>query len=238
LLRRFFHRGELWLKSGGNQAIVGGMKRRFQAVLFDLDGTLADTLEDLANATNHALTALGCPPHPVPSYRYFVGDGARNLMLRTLPAEKASLADKALALMREHYDAHCFDRTRLYPGIPELVAALRGLKLAVYSNKPDRFTKRMVAHYFPDKPFASVYGHVPEMPIKPDPTVALRIAKDLEVQPSEFLYLGDTNTDMQTARAAGMFPVGALWGFRDRQELIEAGAQELVARPDEVLQLV
>ncbi|MBM3860328.1 MAG: HAD family hydrolase [Verrucomicrobia bacterium] len=214
------------------------MKPRFRAVLFDLDGTLADTLEDLADAVNHALAALGCPTHPLPSYRYFVGDGARNLMLRTLPADKASLADKALALMRAHYDAHCFDKTRLYPGIPELVSSLRGLKLAVFSNKPDTFTKRMVAHFFPDEPFAAVRGQLPNQPLKPDPSVALQIAGELGIPPCEWLYLGDTNTDMRTALAAGMFAVGALWGFRDREELIKAGAQELVAHPEDVLRLL
>lgn len=214
------------------------MKPKFRAVLFDLDGTLADTLADLANAVNHALAALGCPTHPLHAYRYFVGDGARNLILRTLPADKASLADEALALMRAHYEAHCFDQTRLYPGIPELVAGLRGLKLAVFSNKPDVFTKRMIAHYFPDGPFAAVRGQLSRLPIKPDPTVALQIAEELGVPSSEWMYLGDTNTDMRTARAAGMFPVGVLWGFREREELIGAGAQELVARPDEVLRLL
>jgi len=222
----------------GNQAIVGSVKSRFRAVLFDLDGTLANTLEDLANATNHALMTLGCPTHPAHEYRYFVGDGARNLILRTLPADKGSLAKEALALMREHYEAHCFDRTRVYPGIRELVASLRGRKLAVFSNKPDAFTKRMIAHYFPDNPFAAVRGQVANLPIKPDPTVALQIAAELNVPTAEWLYLGDTNTDMRTAHAAGMFAVGALWGFREREELIEAGAQKLVARPEDVLQLL
>jgi phosphoglycolate phosphatase len=228
----------LWLNLRGNQAIVGSVKSRFHAVLFDLDGTLADTLEDLANATNHALMTLGCPTHPLHEYRYFVGDGARNLILRTLPAEKASLAERALVLMREHYEAHCFDKTRLYPGIPELVAALRRWKLAVFSNKPDAFTKRMIAHYFPGNPFAAVRGQLANLPIKPDPTVALQIAAELAVPPAEWIYLGDTNTDMRTARAAGMFAVGVLWGFREREELVEAGAQKLVARPEEVLRLL
>ena len=214
--------------------------KRFRAVLFDLDGTLADTLADLANAVNHALTTLGCPTHPLPAYRYFVGDGARNLILRTLPADKASLADKALALMRAHYEAHCFDETRLYPGIQELVPVLfrQGLKLAVFSNKPDDFTKRMVAHYFPYSPFTAVRGQRANLPIKPDPTVALQIAEELGIPPSEWVYLGDTNTDMHTATAAGMFPVGVLWGFREREELVEAGALKLIARPDELLQLL
>ncbi len=157
------------------------MKREFRAVLFDLDGTLADTLADLANATNRALAALGCPTHPLAAYRYFVGDGARELCLRALPADSQHLADDVLRLMRAHYDAHCFDETRLYPGIPELVAALhqRRLKLAVLSNKPDEFTKRMIAHYFQPSPFDVVRGQTPNVPLKPDPTAALQIARNL-----------------------------------------------------------
>lgn len=210
----------------------------FRAVLFDLDGTLADTLADLANAVNHALTTLGLPPHPVPAYRYFVGDGARNLIHRTLPADRQDLLEPALALMRAHYDAHCFDETKLYPGIPELVTALhrRGLKLAVVSNKPDEFTKRMIAHYFPANPFSAVRGHLTGTPLKPDPTAPLQVAAALGIPPAQWLYLGDTNTDMQTAVKAGMYPVGVLWGFRERAELAAAGARRLIAAPSELLQ--
>lgn len=216
------------------------VKRNFRAVLFDLDGTLADTLADLANAVNHALASLDCPTHPLPAYRHFVGDGARNLIQRTLPHDRQELVDKALALMRTHYNAHCFDETRLYPGIPELVATLRqrGIKMAVFSNKPDVFTKRMVAHYFPDAPFDAVHGQHADAPLKPDPTVALQIATELAIPTSQWLYLGDTNTDMKTARTAGMYAVGALWGFRNKEELLESGAQSLVAQPEELLKLL
>jgi phosphoglycolate phosphatase len=209
----------------------------FRAVLFDLDGTLADTLADLANAVNHALATLGLPPHPQPAYRYFVGDGARNLITRALPPDRQDLVEPALARMRAHYDAHCFDETRLYPGIPELVAELhrRRYKLAVFSNKPDEFTKRMVAHYFPTNPFDTVLGHITGIPLKPDPAGAFRIAADLGVPTTHWLYLGDTNTDMLTARAAGMYPVGVLWGFRDRAELEATGARTILAQPGELL---
>ena len=216
------------------------VKQKFAAVLFDLDGTLADTLADLANATNWALAKLDCPTHPIEAYRYKVGDGARQLCARALPADKQQLVDDTVRLMRERYDKHCFELTQLYPSIPELVAELakRGYKLAVLSNKPDDFTKRMVAHYFKPSPFDAVRGQLPNLPLKPDPTVALQIAAELEVPPREWLYLGDTNTDMRTAHAAGMFPVGVLWGFRDREELVESGAQHLVAKPGEVLDLL
>jgi len=223
-----------------NHPALARVKPKITAVLFDLDGTLADTLADLANATNHALATLGCAGHPVEKYRFFVGDGARNLLARALPAEKRDLVDEGVRLMRAHYEAHCFDETRLYAGIPELIAALgaHGRKLAVLSNKPDDFTKRMIAHYFQPSPFAVVCGQLPDVPLKPDPSAALRIAEKLGVPPGQWLYLGDTNTDMRTARAAGMRAVGVLWGFRDREELIASGADLLVDEPEAVLRLI
>ncbi len=208
-------------------------------MLFDLDGTLVDSLADLANATNHALTQLACPTHPLEAYRIFVGDGARVLCERALPADRQGLINEALHLMRAHYAQHWANLTRPYPGISELLAALheRGYKLAVLSNKPDDFTKQVVAHYFRPNPFVAVRGQLPQVPLKPDPTAALQIAEEFHIPPAEWLYLGDTNTDMRTARNAGLFAVGVLWGFRGREELEEAGAQTIIARPADVLQL-
>jgi phosphoglycolate phosphatase len=216
------------------------MVTKYHAVLFDLDGTLADTLADLANAMNWALTQLGCPTHPVESYRYKVGDGNRQLCERALPADKQDLVDEAMRLMRDRYREHCFDETRLYPGISELIAALaeRRYKLAVLSNKRDEFTKGMIAHYFKPSPFALVRGQLPDVPLKPDPTAALQIANELAVPPGEWLYLGDTNTDMRTARAAGMHPIGVLWGFRQRHELEQSGAEMVISAPQEALDLL
>jgi phosphoglycolate phosphatase len=213
------------------------MQRQFQAVLFDLDGTLVDSLADLANATNHALASLGCPTHSRAAYRHFVGDGARTLCQRALPADEPELLEPALALMRAHYDAHRYDETRPYPGVPELIAALaeRGYRLAVLSNKPDQFTQELVAHYFPAVPFAAIRGQLPGVPLKPDPAAALRMAQELGIPPDRWLYLGDTNTDMRTARAAGMHAVGVLWGFRDRAELEASGAHRLLAQPGDLL---
>ena len=215
------------------------MKRNYSAVLFDLDGTLADSLADLANATNAALTAVGCPAHPPASYRRMVGDGARTLCARALPAQRQELIDEVLARMRAYYAAHCFDETRLYPGIGELVRALadRGCQLAVLSNKPDDFTNQMIAHFFQPNPFQVVRGHRAGAPLKPDPTSALAIARQLDIPAAEWLYLGDTDTDMQTARAAGMVPVGVLWGFREREELQTSGAVEIIGAPAELLTL-
>src|SRR5689334_13315466 len=126
------------------------MNHKFRAVMFDLDGTLIDSLADLANATNHALATLGCPTHPLDAYRQFVGDGARVLCERALPVDRQDSLPEALRLMREHYTTHCFELTRPYPGISELLSALieRRYRIAVLSNKPDDFTKQVVAHYF------------------------------------------------------------------------------------------
>ena len=214
-----------------------GMRR---AVLFDLDGTLANTLADLASATNWALAQLGCPTHPTENYRHMVGDGARQLCARALPADRQDRLEDTVRLMRGRYAEHWADETRLYPGIAEIVAALakRGHKLAVLSNKPDDFTKQVVAHYFPANPFHAVRGQLPGVPLKPDPTAVLEIVRQLSVPAAKWFYLGDTNTDMRTACAAGMFPVGVLWGFRGREELLKSGARAMVERPEQILTLL
>ncbi|MEW6355417.1 MAG: HAD family hydrolase [Planctomycetota bacterium] len=214
----------------------------FSAVLFDLDGTLLDTLDDLADSTNAVLERRGFPTHPVPAYRYFVGDGVVNLVLRVLPQDRRdeALVRACIGEMREEYGRRWADKTRPYDGVPELLDALvgRGIAMAVLSNKPDDFTRLCVEKLLPDWTFAVIRGVREDGRKKPDPTVALDIAEQVRVPPSEFLYLGDTNTDMQTAVAAGMFPVGALWGFREADELTTNGAKVLVERPMELLDLL
>ncbi len=214
-----------------------------QAVLFDLDGTLLDTLEDLADAVNAVLSSLGFAVHPVDAYRYFVGDGVETLMRRTLPAPAAAdpaLFARAVDAQRTEYRARWKAKTRPYPGVPELLDALehRGMRMAVLSNKPDAFVGEMVRHYFPRTPFEIARGARPGVPVKPDPGSALQVAAEMRLAPEDFLYLGDTNTDMRTARAAGMSSVGALWGFRTEAELRESGAERLIASPGELLGLL
>ncbi len=215
---------------------------RYRAVLFDLDGTLLDTLEDLADSMNAALGRHGYPPHPVEAYRHFVGDGVENLARRALPegSRDADNIDRCLAAMRAEYGRRCDRKSRPYAGVPELLDALgeRGLVLAILSNKMDDFTQRVVSKLLADWSFAVVRGALPEVPRKPDPAGAVAIARELEIPPAEFLYLGDTGTDMKTAVSAGMFAVGALWGFRDAPELRESGARKLIARPGELLELL
>jgi len=213
-----------------------------KAILFDLDGTLLDTLADLADSMNSVLRALGHPPHPTDDYRYFIGDGLTNLVRRALP-ERNRNADEVAAAeqrMRRQYAVHWADSTRPYPGIPELLAELkqRRLPLAVFSNKPHDATQRCVRRFFEDGLFDPVLGAREGVPRKPDPTVPLEIAEQLRVPRAEFLYLGDTGTDMTTACAAGMFPVGVLWGFRTEQELRENGAQTVIGQPDGLLKLL
>jgi phosphoglycolate phosphatase len=213
-----------------------------RAILFDLDGTLLDTLEDLADAVNEALARGGFPPRSLDEYRFLVGDGARNLVRRALPPEHRDDAtvEPCLDAFGAAY-ARLWDRkTRPYPGIPELLDALaaRGLPMAVLSNKPDDFTKLCVARLLPRGRFAVVRGARPDTPPKPDPAAALAIAKQVGVPPADFLYVGDSNTDMGTARAAGMFPVGVTWGFRPASELLEHGARILITEPILLLKLL
>jgi phosphoglycolate phosphatase len=217
-------------------------KMPIQAILFDLDGTLLDTIEDLTDAMNEALAAFGCPPRTVAECKVFVGDGAENFILRSLPEgrrDRETLA-KVAPLYREAYGENWAVKTRAYEGIPELLDALaaRGLKTAVLSNKPDDFTRLMVQQLLPRWRFGAVVGARDNWPHKPDPAAALDIAKALGVAPARFLYLGDTNTDMRTAVAAGMFPVGALWGFRTAEELLASGARVLVAKPQDVGEII
>jgi phosphoglycolate phosphatase len=211
----------------------------YKAIIFDLDGTLLDTLEDLADSTNAALAAMDLPEHPVEAYRYFVGDGLENLVRRTIGARANDPAQVArgVELARQEYGRRWADKSKPYAGIPELLDELttRGVPMGVFSNKPDEFTQLCVTRLLPSWRFAAVQGATSEFPKKPDPCGALAVATKLGVAPAEILYLGDTNTDMRTAVAAGMYPVGALWGFREADELREAGAAVLVQWPMDVL---
>lgn len=212
------------------------------AVLFDLDGTLADTLQDLAESMNAALACMGRARHPVAAYRQFVGNGIRVLCQRVLggdPPDETRI-EKLLPLMRREYAARQFDHTVLYPGIAALLRGLRerGVRRAVLSNKPHALTVEMVERLCGVDTFDLVQGHVEARPLKPDPAGALHVAEALGLAPQAFVFLGDTDVDMQTARAAGMFPVGALWGFRDRTELRASGAQAVIEHPGELLDLL
>ena len=207
-----------------------------KAVLFDLDGTLTDTLRDIADAMNDALQRHSLPPWPLDAYRYLVGDGARMLAKRAV-RERQDMAEIIRGEYQARYETHALVTTRPYKGVPEMLRELqlRGFRLAVFSNKPDADTKNVVAHFFPEIPWSVVRGQVEGIPVKPDPMGALAVARAMGVQPEEVLYLGDTATDMRCAVQAGMLPVGALWGFRDEAELRQSGAAALAAHPMDVL---
>jgi phosphoglycolate phosphatase len=211
-------------------------KLKHAAVIFDLDGTLADTLKDLADATNWALEQLHQPIHPLEKYRYFVGSGRTELCNRALPADRQDLLEDCCRLMSEYYGKHCFDYTQLYPGITELVKKLRlaGLKVAVLSNKPHEFVVQTINLLFPDFHFDLLYGDRPNVPRKPDPAGALAIAKEFSLPPERIAYVGDTSIDMDTANRAGMFAIGVSWGFREREELMEHHARVIVDTMDEL----
>ena len=208
----------------------------YKAVLFDLDGTLTDTLVDIADAMNRALRLHGLPEWPEEAYRYLVGNGAKVLSERCV-RERQELSAAVRQTYQAYYETHNLVQTKPYEGVPEMLQALvdRGIRLAVFSNKPDADTKAVVRHFFPEIPFAAVRGQVEGVPVKPDPTGALAVADEMGLAPGDFLYLGDTAVDMECALAAGMHPVGALWGFRTEEELRQSGAEHLARQPGDLL---
>ncbi len=211
----------------------------YRAVLFDLDGTLVNTLEDIASAMNYALERYGLPAWQVADYRYLVGNGARKLAERAV-RDRADMKEMVLNAYQHQYETHCMALSAPYPGIPRLLQSLsrRGLRLCVFSNKPDADTCRIIQHYFPGPVFQAVHGQREGIPVKPDPQGALEMAGELGISPGEFLYLGDTGTDMICANRAGMTAIGVLWGFRDRAELEENGARFCLEKPEDLIKLL
>ena len=213
------------------------MKHR--AVLFDLDGTLLNTLQDVADAVNKGLSSLSFPQHTTEAYKTIIGEGRDVLVRRALPVDHRDdeTALKLLNMVNAEYQIHWSDNTRPYPGIPELLDALaaKHIKIAVLSNKADDLTNLCVTKLLSQWRFTLVAGAKPSVPNKPDPTAALQIAKQLDISPAEFLYLGDSDIDMKTANRAGMYAIGAGWGFRSEQELLGAGAKVVIKHPSELL---
>ena len=212
------------------------------AVIFDLDGTLLDTLVDIADSANAVLAQQGCPIHTLDDYRRFIGDGVSILFQRALPAERNTpeMVNQCLQGFDLEYGARWHAATQPYDGVTQLLAELqhRAIPLAILSNKPDGFTKQCVARYFAAVPFVEVLGQRPHVPRKPDPAGAIELSEKLHVPPAQIWYLGDTPTDMQTARSAGMRAIGAAWGFRTADELRSAGASTIIAEPCELLALL
>ncbi len=213
----------------------------FRAVIFDLDGTLADTLEDIADAMNRVLSFLGYPTHMYDDYRFFVGNGIRNLVKRSLP-ESARTEDHieiCFKHMMDDYGSNYLNKTCLYEGVPDLLDQLSSdkVKLAVLSNKADSITQKICNVLLEKWPFMLIMGASDRFPRKPDPQSALYIAGYMGIEPENICYLGDSEVDMKTANAAGFFPVGASWGFRPKKELVESGAKKVIDFPTAMLSL-
>ncbi len=213
-----------------------------QLVIFDLDGTLLNTIADLGTATNHALAANNFPTHPIDAYPMMVGNGVRKLIERALPSESRSESTVAQLLsdFKTFYDAHLFDLSEPYPGIPQLLdeLAARGVAIAVASNKYESAVKRLVEHFFPGTAFAAVCGQVEGYPTKPDPSIVFRVLSEHPTSKADVLYVGDSAVDIETARRACVESVGVSWGFRPVRELTGAYADHIITAPADLLDLL
>ena len=207
-------------------------------VIFDLDGTLLNTIADLANSTNYALKVLGYPIHEPDKYNFMVGNGINKLFERALPdGEKTD--ENVLRVRQEfvpYYDPHNADKSRPYPGVTELLETLQtaGMQLAVASNKYQAATEKLIAHYFPNIKFTAVFGQREGIPVKPDPIIVKEILQIAKVQEEETLYVGDSGVDMQTAINAGVTSCGVTWGFRPRTELESFHPDHIVDNAEEI----
>lgn len=208
-------------------------------IIFDLDGTLLDTIADLGTAVNYALEKKGYQRHPLAVYPYMVGNGVRKLIERAQQDASPEEVEELLQLFREYYDAHCTDYTKPYPGIPELLTELtaNGIAVAVATNKYQTAARRIIKHFFPDVPFAAVFGQVEERPVKPDPSVDFAVLLAHPTLKSETMHVGDSAVDIETARRACVTSVGVTWGFRPITELRKAYADHIVSSPADILKL-
>ena len=213
-----------------------------ELVIFDLDGTLIDSIGDLADAMNAILTRMNHPTHPKKDYRYFIGDGIETLVRRTLPPDAIASTDivEVVSRMRREYATRWTATTRPFPGIPELLGELgaRSISTAVLSNKPDGPTKKIVGELFPGNSFAIVRGAVDDVPLKPDPTSSREILSKLGVRSDRAVYVGDTSIEMDTGRNAGMRAIGVSWGFRPAQVLVDAGADRIIDEPIDLVHFI
>lgn len=211
-------------------------------IIFDLDGTLLDTIDDLAAACDAVLCARGLPRHTREGYRRMVGNGIRRLVERSLPENMRDeeTVESVRRQFVDYYIDHIDLYTRPYDGIAEAVEALaaRDIKLAVVSNKFQAGTEKLVSRFFPDVEFTAVCGQREGIPLKPDPQVDLEIMRTSGVEPSQTLHVGDSSVDIATAKAAGIWSAGVTWGFRPREELVESGADYIIDRPEQLLEIL
>lgn len=211
-------------------------------VIFDLDGTLLNTIADLGKATNHALEQNGYPTHPIDAYPFMVGNGVRRLIERAIPSENRndSNVDALLADFRSYYDEHLCDFTKPYPGIELLLEdiTLKGVQVAVASNKYESAVRRLISYFFPQIKFAAICGNVEGVPTKPDPSIVFRILGEYPTPKADVLYVGDSAVDIETARRACIESVGVSWGFRPVRELTSAYADHIVGNTEELRDII
>ncbi len=214
----------------------------YKVCIFDLDGTIADTVESIAHVGNQTLRAFGLPEIPVKDYNFYAGDGADvqvKRMLAAVPGGDKVDYEEVRTQYRKWFAENPFYHVKPYDGILELLEGLKaqGIKIAVLSNKPHGAAVEVVHKIFGQDMFHKIQGQTSEIPRKPSPIGALAVAKEFGALPQECLYCGDTNTDMDTGKAAGMFTIGVTWGFRPRTELEEHHADKIVDQPSEILEL-
>ncbi|MCR5652258.1 MAG: HAD family hydrolase [Ruminococcus sp.] len=210
----------------------------YKAVVFDLDGTLVDTIVDLANAVNEGLRKVGLPVHSVEKYKKFVGNGKEMLVKRAMGGSyDENLAQAVGEAFGKYYEAHCNDNVSAYDGCAEMLRNLSdlGVKTGVLSNKPDEFVAQILSNVYPNHSFTAAWGNRPEYPVKPDPSALLALLSEIGTEPCDCLYIGDSDVDVYTAQNAGVDMIGVEWGFRGREELLNAGAKRVVKTADEIL---
>lgn len=211
-----------------------------KTIIFDLDGTLIDSIEDIAICMNKVLESLNLPIHKMEDYKYFVGSGVDVLVENALKNSSQEIKKEVLIRFKKEYDQKLHTNTKPYEGIYELLDELKKLNhnIAVLSNKPHDFTVEYVNYLFKDYGFKEVHGQKVEIPRKPHPIGATNIAKALNIPCEEIFFVGDTMVDMQTAKSANMIAIGVLWGFRDEKELMENGADFIVKHPLDILEII
>lgn len=207
--------------------------------IFDLDGTIANSLQDLADAVNHGLRQLGCPEHPLESYKQMVGNGAQKLCFRALPKSRKSEAEMLHGLFRAYYGTHYLDNTKLYPGIKSTIEKLseNGVKIAVATNKPQDMARKVVKSLLPETEFYKVLGGCDERPKKPDPAIIHEILRELP-DDNKIFMIGDSNVDMKTAKNAELISIGCVWGFRSREELEAEGADYIAETAHDIEKII
>lgn len=213
-----------------------------QLVIFDLDGTLLNTIADLATATNYALGQMKYPTHSISSYNSMVGNGITKLIERALPEDARTnrIIEATRRHFLEYYDEHCTDETTIYPGIIQLLDELknRDIKIAVASNKYQKAVTQLITHFFDGFLWNAIMGNIDGVPVKPDPSIVFNVLLECPTPKDNVLYVGDSGIDIETARRAGVESCGVTWGYRPRHDLVSAHADHIVSNPDDILPLL